>query len=204
MVLVDIVGRCFNYLATDHVATDCTNPSRCLRYKQEGHHVRTCRHPCSLQEDLGLDRVSVHLRLGPQAAGTRLARHLSGNHAMAPLPSSQSGASSTTGNADFTALEITNQLACATSSPPLTAASPPRRSSHSLLLYHWATWIARRLRTTASWSEQRRSNRQRPSYKQPWLLLLWLAVHAPWLTSLRCTKSTWLTSHSRKQKVRWY
>ncbi|KAK8443814.1 hypothetical protein SEVIR_9G037201v4 [Setaria viridis] len=36
-VPVDLVGRCFNCFATDHVAAACRNPSRCLRCRREDH-----------------------------------------------------------------------------------------------------------------------------------------------------------------------
>nr|TKV93315.1 hypothetical protein SEVIR_9G218200v2 [Setaria viridis] len=42
-VPIDLVRRCFNCLATDHVAAACRNPSRCLRCRQEGHRSCHCR-----------------------------------------------------------------------------------------------------------------------------------------------------------------
>lgn len=39
----DLVGRCFNYLETGHVAAACRNPSRCLHCKREGHQSHFCR-----------------------------------------------------------------------------------------------------------------------------------------------------------------
>lgn len=44
-VLVDLVGRCFNCFATDHVAATFRNPSHCLRCQQEGHQARHCKRP---------------------------------------------------------------------------------------------------------------------------------------------------------------
>ncbi|XP_039786161.1 uncharacterized protein LOC120652413 [Panicum virgatum] len=42
-VLADLVGRCFNYLARDHVAAVCRFPSRCLKCGWEGHQARFCK-----------------------------------------------------------------------------------------------------------------------------------------------------------------
>lgn len=46
-VPVDLIGRCFNCLETDHVVAVCRNRSRCLRCKQEGHQARQCSRPRS-------------------------------------------------------------------------------------------------------------------------------------------------------------
>jgi len=45
LVPADLVGRCFNCLATDHVASRCTQPSRCLRCEQVGHMAKNCKRP---------------------------------------------------------------------------------------------------------------------------------------------------------------
>ncbi|KAG2632020.1 hypothetical protein PVAP13_2NG150358 [Panicum virgatum] len=42
-VPADLVGRCFNCLAFDHVAARCPNPSRCLRCEEVGHSARNCK-----------------------------------------------------------------------------------------------------------------------------------------------------------------
>lgn len=44
-VPTDLMGRCFNCLATDHVAARCTQPSRCLRCEQVGHEAKNCKRP---------------------------------------------------------------------------------------------------------------------------------------------------------------
>jgi hypothetical protein len=47
-VPTDLVGRCFNFLRTDHAATECFQAPRCLRCHREGHHARTYKRPWSL------------------------------------------------------------------------------------------------------------------------------------------------------------
>ena len=42
-VPADLVGRCFNYLAFDHVAARCSFPSRCLRCDEVGHTAKNCK-----------------------------------------------------------------------------------------------------------------------------------------------------------------
>ncbi|KAG2547535.1 hypothetical protein PVAP13_9KG094700 [Panicum virgatum] len=45
LVPADLVGRCFNCLAFDHVASQCVHPSRCLRCEQVGHVAKNCKRP---------------------------------------------------------------------------------------------------------------------------------------------------------------
>ncbi|CAO2143886.1 unnamed protein product [Urochloa humidicola] len=45
-VPANLVGRCFNFLASYHVAAICRNPSRCLRCGQEGHMSHQCKRRC--------------------------------------------------------------------------------------------------------------------------------------------------------------
>jgi hypothetical protein len=45
--VVDLVGRCFNYLCFDHVAARCSFPLRCLRCHREGHSARSYKRPRS-------------------------------------------------------------------------------------------------------------------------------------------------------------
>jgi len=42
-VPADLVGRCFNCLAFDHIAARCPNPSHCLRCEEVGHSIRNCK-----------------------------------------------------------------------------------------------------------------------------------------------------------------
>jgi len=44
-VPADLVGRCFNCLAFDHVASQCIHPSRCLRCEKVGHVAKNCNRP---------------------------------------------------------------------------------------------------------------------------------------------------------------
>ena len=44
-VPADLVGRCFNYLAFDHIASQCVHPSRCLQCEQVGQIARNCKRP---------------------------------------------------------------------------------------------------------------------------------------------------------------
>ncbi|KAG2559162.1 hypothetical protein PVAP13_8NG313968 [Panicum virgatum] len=44
-VPADLVGRCFNCLAFDHVAARCSRPSRCLRCEETGHVAKNCKRP---------------------------------------------------------------------------------------------------------------------------------------------------------------
>ncbi|KAG2621192.1 hypothetical protein PVAP13_3NG189289 [Panicum virgatum] len=44
-VPADLVGRCFNCLAFDHVASQCIHPSRCLRCEKVGHVAKNCKRP---------------------------------------------------------------------------------------------------------------------------------------------------------------
>lgn len=38
IMLANLVGKCFNYLATsDHVKADCTHLSKCFNYMDRGH-----------------------------------------------------------------------------------------------------------------------------------------------------------------------
>jgi len=44
-VPADLVGRCFNCLAFDHVTARCSRPSRCLRCEETGHVAKNCKRP---------------------------------------------------------------------------------------------------------------------------------------------------------------
>jgi hypothetical protein len=47
-VPADLVGWCFNCLRQDHVAAEYPNATRCLRCHREGHCIRVCKRPRSL------------------------------------------------------------------------------------------------------------------------------------------------------------
>ncbi|KAG2649711.1 hypothetical protein PVAP13_1NG128738 [Panicum virgatum] len=111
-VPADLVGRCFNCLATDHVASCCTQPSRCLRCEQVGHVARNCKRPRFPGPPRG--RGCPTRRFVPAADVTAAANIRSRCHSAASASTASSGSAST---------------GCAYSGPPsICAASPVGRS----------------------------------------------------------------------------
>ncbi|KAG2556278.1 hypothetical protein PVAP13_8NG073700 [Panicum virgatum] len=112
-VPADLVGRCFNCLSYDHVASQCTRPSRCLRCK-EGHVAKNCKRRRYPGQPLR-GRGRPVLRAGP-GGDAAAAAHSRGIGRSAASASTASSGSASTGRPY--------------SGPPsICAASPERRET---------------------------------------------------------------------------
>jgi len=120
-VPVDLVGRCFNCLARDHVAAACRNPSRCLNCGSEGHQARVCKRGRALRGGAPrplLGRVAAPLRpLRPSVAAT--------SHGAGPSRRGRSPVS------DSTQSERSQSTGRAPSLPEVCAPSPLREDGPS-------------------------------------------------------------------------
>jgi hypothetical protein len=79
-VPTDLIGHCFNFLLTDHVAPDCTRASCCLRCHREGHQAQACKRPRS-SGAVGSplrSRCSTVVILNPRSGDVTLANQVAG------------------------------------------------------------------------------------------------------------------------------
>jgi len=70
-VPADLIGRCFNCLAFDHVASRCSFPSRCLRCDEVGHVAKNCKRPRPVRGLRGRGRPVRRVHSSDAAAATR-------------------------------------------------------------------------------------------------------------------------------------
>ena len=70
-VPADLIGRCFNCLASDHVASRCSFPSRCLRCEEVGHVAKNCKRPRPVRGLRGRGRPVRRVHSSDAAAATR-------------------------------------------------------------------------------------------------------------------------------------
>ena len=111
-VPADLVGRCFNCLARDHVAAACRNPSRCLRCGNEGHQARNCKRGRAFRGgSLRPSRPSTSTRL-PQTSRSPIS-HGAGNSRPGRSPAS-----------DSTRSARSQSTSCSPSLPEVCAPSP--------------------------------------------------------------------------------
>ena len=89
-VPADLIGRCFNCLAFDHVASRCSFPSRCLRCEEVGHVAKNCKRPRPVRGLRGRGRPVRRVHSSNAAAATR-SRGVGRSAASASTASSGSG-----------------------------------------------------------------------------------------------------------------